>query len=143
MKSSTSIFTPQGLQSWTSSYFPHDRFEWTLCERGCRPLLDTWEAVEASAEAQSGTQPDVHKCTNIQHDTERAGGVSASPPPSLKGAHPHTYLWQAETGLHADFVETLILFQDVCQSQSGGRSRELFQSWDGLLLEKHNIRNCM
>ncbi len=49
-------------------------------------------------------------------------------------AHTGTYLGQTEAGLHADFVETLLLFQDVCQSQSGGRSWELFQSWDGLLL---------
>lgn len=82
-------------------------------------------------------------CTNAQTpsmkdaaDTECVGGVSVF---SLS----LSYLWQAETGLHADFVETLILFQDVCQSQSGGRSGEFFQSWDGLLLKKHNIRNCM
>lgn len=49
---------------------------------------------------------------------------------------PPPYLGQTEAGLHADFVETLFLLQDVSQSQSGGRSRELFQRRDGLLLSK-------
>lgn len=65
-------------------------------------------------------------------DTECVGGVAVfSLSLSLRHAHApptHAYLRQAEAGLHADFVETLILLQDVCQGQSGGGSGELFQS---------------
>lgn len=63
----------------------------------------------------------------------------------------HTDLGQTEAGLHADFVETLFLLQDVCQGQSGGRSWELLQCWDGLLLTQrqgqwknriHTLKYC-
>lgn len=44
------------------------------------------------------------------------------------------YLGQTKAGLHADFVETLILLQDVGQSQSRGGSWELLQRSNGLHL---------
>lgn len=45
----------------------------------------------------------------------------------LLNFYSETDLSQTEAGLHADFVETLFLLQDVSQSQSGGRSRKFLE----------------
>ena len=50
------------------------------------------------------------------------------------------YLGQTKAGLHADFVETLVLLQNVRQGQSGGGSWELLQGKDGLNL-KHQKKS--
>ena len=38
-----------------------------------------------------------------------------------------SYLGEAEAGALADLVETLVLFQDVSEGQTGGRRGELLQ----------------